>query len=72
VTPSVNVARRRPPTRCGIGGIELRKLAAHDVRHALTKLASSRLSRTVVVTRNALTRAIHHPEANRHIRATPH
>ena len=32
-----------------IGDIELRKLTAHDVRHALTELASSRSSRTVIV-----------------------
>jgi len=49
-----------------LGDIELRKLTAHDVRRALTNLAASHSSRTVVVAHNALTRAIRHAEANRH------
>jgi len=55
------------PVVAYLGDIELRKLTAHDVRRALTELASRRSSRTVVVTHNALTRAIRHAEANRHV-----
>jgi hypothetical protein len=50
-----------------IGGIELRALTAHDVRRALVHLAASRSSRTVVIAHNALTRALRHAEANRHV-----
>jgi integrase len=50
-----------------IGDVELRKLTAHDVRRALTAVAEGKSSRTVVVTHNALTRAIRHAEANRHV-----
>jgi integrase len=45
----------------------LRKLTAHDVRRALTQLAKNHSSRTVVIAHNALTRALRHAEANRHI-----
>ena len=55
------------PVVAYLGDIELRRLTAHDVRRALTKLASGRSSRTVVVAHNALTRAIRHAEANRHV-----
>jgi integrase len=50
-----------------IGDIEVRKLTAHDVRRALTQLAKNHSSRTVVIAHNALTRALRHAEANRHI-----
>jgi integrase len=55
------------PVTAIIGDIELRKLTAHDVRRALTELAKTRSSRTVVIAHNALTRALRHAEANRHI-----
>jgi integrase len=55
------------PVTAVIGHIELRKLTAHDVRRALTLLARDHSSRTVVVAHNALTRALRHAEANRHI-----
>jgi integrase len=55
------------PVTAIIGDIELRKLTAHDVRRALTQLADSHSSRTVVIVHNALTRALRHAEANRHI-----
>ena len=55
------------PVVAYIGDIELRKLTAHDVRRALTRLAATHSSRTVVVVHNALTRAIRHAEANRHV-----
>jgi integrase len=50
-----------------IGGIELRKLSAHDVRRALVQLAAGNSSRTVTLAHNALTRALRHAEANRHV-----
>ena len=50
-----------------IGGIELRLLTAHDVRRALVQVATGNSSRTVTLTHNALTRAIRHAEANRHV-----
>jgi len=55
------------PVVAYLGDIELRKLTAHDVRRALTRLAANHSSRTVVVTHNALTRTIRHAEANRHV-----
>jgi len=55
------------PVVANLGDIELRKLTAHDVRRALTRLAATHSSRTVVVAHNALTRAIRHAEANRHV-----
>jgi integrase len=55
------------PVAAIIGAIELRKLTAHDVRRALTRLAGNHSSRTVVIAHNALTRALRHAEANRHI-----
>ena len=55
------------PVTAVIGGIELRKLTAHDVRRALALLAQDHSSRTVTVAHNALTRAIRHAEANRHV-----
>jgi hypothetical protein len=50
-----------------IGGIELRLLTAHDVRRALVHVAASNSSRTVTLAHNALTRALRHTEANRHV-----
>jgi integrase len=47
-----------------IGKIPLRELTAAHVRAALTRLASTRSTRTVTIARNALTRAIRHAEAN--------
>jgi integrase len=64
VTLNRNVLK---PVTAIIGGIELRQLTAHDVRRALTQLAKNDSSRTVVIAHNALTRALRHAEANRHI-----
>jgi integrase len=64
VTLNRNVLK---PVIAIIGDIELRKLTAHDVRRALTSLAKSHSSRTVVIAHNALTRALRHAEANRHV-----
>ena len=55
------------PVTAVIGGIELRMLTAHDVRRALMQLAADHSSRTVVIAHNALTRALRHAEANRHV-----
>ncbi len=55
------------PVTAVIGGIELRMLTAHDVRRALVHLAVGSSSRTVTIAHNALTRAIRHAEANRHV-----
>jgi len=64
VTLNRNVLK---PVTAVIGDIELRKLTAHDVRRALTRLADNHSSRTVVIAHNALTRALRHAQANRHI-----
>ena len=50
-----------------IGGVELRKLTAHDVRRALVQVAAANSTRTVTLAHNALTRALRHAEANRHV-----
>ena len=55
------------PVTAIIGDMEVRKLTAHDVRRALTQLAKNHSSRTVVIAHNALTRALRHAEANRHV-----
>jgi integrase len=55
------------PVTAVIGGIELRKLTAHDVRRALVQLAQDHSIRTVTIAHNALTRALRHAEANRHV-----
>jgi integrase len=55
------------PVTAIIGNVELRKLTAHDVRRALAQLAQDHSSRTVVIAHNALTRALRHAEANRHV-----
>jgi len=52
------------PVVAYLGDIQLRKLTAHDVRRALTRLAATHSSRTVVVAHNALTRAIRHAEVS--------
>jgi 8-oxo-dGTP pyrophosphatase MutT (NUDIX family) len=46
-----------------IGKRVLRELTAQDVRRALTEIAATRSSRTVVVAHNALVRAIRHATA---------
>ena len=51
-----------------IGKKVLRELTAQDVRRALTDIAATRSSRTVVVAHNALERAIRHAEANDYVR----
>ena len=55
------------PVTALIGSIELRRLTAHDVRRALVQLARDHLTRTVTIAHNALTRALRHAEANRHV-----
>jgi len=55
------------PVTAIVGNVELRKLTAHDVRRALAQLAQDHSSRTVVIAHNALTRALRHAEANRHV-----
>ena len=55
------------PVTAVIGGIELRILTAHDVRRVLIHLAAGHSSRTVTIAHNALTRALRHAEANRHV-----
>ncbi len=55
------------PVTAVIGGIELRMLTAHDVRRALVHVAAGNSSRTVTLAHNALTRALRHAEANRHV-----
>ena len=64
VTLNRNVLK---PVTAVIGGIELRMLTAHDVRRALILLAAGNSSRTVTIAHNALTRALRHAEANRHV-----
>lgn len=51
-----------------IGHIPLRVLTSSDVRKALQRVADSHSTRTVVLTHNALERAIRHAEANDHVR----
>jgi integrase len=46
-----------------IGKVPLHELTATQVRAALTKLATTRSTRTVAIARNALVRAIRHAEA---------
>jgi integrase len=55
------------PVTAIIGNIELRKLTAHEVRRALVQLARNHSTRTVTIAHNALTRALRHAEANRHV-----
>ena len=51
-----------------IGRVPLRDLTTRDVRRVLTEIAATHASRTVVVTHNALERAIRHAEANDYVR----
>jgi integrase len=51
-----------------IGRIVLWELTAQQVRRALTEIAATCSSRTVVVAHNALERAIRHAEANDYVR----
>ena len=46
-----------------IGKVPLHELTATQVREALTKLATTRSTRTVAIAHNALVRAIRHAEA---------
>jgi integrase len=56
------------PVVASIGWIQVRQLAARDVRRVLAEIAESHSSRTVVITHNALERVIRHAEANDHVR----
>jgi integrase len=51
-----------------ISKVALRELATRDVRSVLTEIAATNSSRTVVITHNALERAIRHAEANDYVR----
>ena len=55
------------PVTAVVGHIEVRQLTAHDVRQALVQLARDHSTRTVTMAHNALTRALRHAEANRHV-----
>jgi integrase len=56
------------PVSVSIGHIPLRALTSSDVRKALQRVADSHSTRTVVLSHNALERAIRHAEANDHVR----
>lgn len=56
------------PVLASIGGIPLHALRTHDVRRALSELATSRSSATVALTHNCLVRAIRHAESGDHVR----
>jgi integrase len=56
------------PVSVSIGHIPLRVLTSSDVRKALQRVADSHSTRTVVLTHNALERAIRHAGANDHVR----
>jgi integrase len=56
------------PLLASIGGIPLHALRTHDVRRALSELATSRSSATVALTHNCLVRAIRHAESGDHVR----
>ena len=56
------------PVLASIGGIPLHALRTHDVRRALSELATSRSSATVALTLNCLVRAIRHAESGDHVR----
>jgi integrase len=51
-----------------IGKVALRELATRDVRRVLTEIAATQSSRTVVITHNALERAIRHAETSDYVR----
>src|SRR5215472_5511085 len=56
------------PVVASIGKVVLRELTTRDVRYVLAGIAAMRSSRTVVLTHNALERAIRHAEANDYVR----
>ena len=56
------------PVVASIGKVALRELTTRDVRSVLTGIAATHSSRTVVLTHNALERAIRHAEANDYVR----
>ena len=56
------------PVVASIGKVALRELTTRDVRGALTGIAATHSSRTVVLAHNALERAIRHAEANDYVR----
>jgi integrase len=56
------------PVIDSIGNVVLRELTTRDVRKVLTGIAATHSSRTVVLTHNALERAIRHAEANDYVR----
>src|SRR5215472_7932748 len=56
------------PVADSLGMVALRDLTTRDVRRILTEIAATHSSRTVVVTHNALERAIRHAEANDYVR----
>jgi integrase len=56
------------PVVDSIGRTALRDLTSRDVRRVLTEIAATHSTRTVVVTHNALERAIRHAEANDYVR----
>ena len=56
------------PVVASIGKVVLRELTTRDVRNVLAGIAATRSSRTVVLTHNALKRAIRHAEANDYVR----
>ncbi len=56
------------PVVASIGKVVLRELTTRDVRGVLTEIAATHSSRTVVLTHNALERAIRHAEANDYVR----
>ena len=56
------------PVMAIIGGIPLHALRTHDVRRALSELATSRSSATVALAHNCLVRAIRHAESGDHVR----
>ena len=56
------------PVVDSIGKVALRDLTAQAVRQALTEVARTRSSRTVMMAHNALERAIRHAEANDYVR----
>jgi integrase len=56
------------PVLASIGNVPLHALRTHDVRRALSELATSRSSATVALAHNCLVRAIRHAEAGDHVR----
>jgi integrase len=56
------------PVVDSVGKVVLRELTTRDVRKVLTGIAAAHSSRTVVLTHNALVRAIRHAEANDYVR----